>query len=182
MYWAPRRAATAAEVELKATGLERTLADVARTGVEQAAGLERKTADLLQQLDALKTGVQGQAVELRALARSSQSAHARLDAIHPPPLDPTMMVAGEPLAPLARERGGIAPGVALGTLSADARYALFETVFYDTRAVAAKQRVYIDYVDRELASQAPFVDLGCGRGEFLHILRELLGSRSQIAT
>jgi O-antigen chain-terminating methyltransferase len=46
-------------------------------------------------------------------------------------------------------------------------------VFYDSRAVAEKQRIYVDHVDRGLATQAPFVDLGCGRGEFLHILREL---------
>jgi hypothetical protein len=110
---------------------------------------------------------------LAELDRRALELQQRVDAIHPPPLDATMAVTGEPLTPLARERGGIAPGVALGTLSAHARYALFETVFYDSRAVAAKQRVYIDYVDCELAKQAPFVDLGCGRGEFLHILQEL---------
>jgi SAM-dependent methyltransferase len=37
--------------------------------------------------------------------------------------------------------------------------------------VEAKQRAYLPYIDRELARRFPFLDLGCGRGEFLRILR-----------
>ena len=37
-------------------------------------------------------------------------------------------------------------------------------VFYDSRAVAAKQRVYVSYLDRELTTRWPFFDLSCGRG------------------
>jgi len=134
---------------------------------------------LQQQLDALQNSVQGHAidlqtlaVDLQTLAASSQSARTRLDAIHPPPLAETLMVLGKPLAALAKARGGIAPDVSIGGLSSHTRYALFETVFYDSRAVAAKQRIYLDYLDQELARQAPILDLGCGRGEFLQLLRE----------
>jgi len=162
-----------ADAQRKAAELERALAEAARASVERLGELDRRALELQQRIDALTSGLQVTVADLRALEESAQATRTRVDAMHPPPLDATMAVTGEPLTALARARGGIAPGVALGTLSADARYALFETVFYDSRAVAAKQRVYIDYVDRELAKQAPFVDLGCGRGEFLHILQEL---------
>jgi O-antigen chain-terminating methyltransferase len=47
---------------------------------------------------------------------------------------------------------------------------MFETVFYESPAVAGKQRVYLPYLDLELGARFPFLDLGCGRGEFLRIL------------
>lgn len=106
------------------------------------------------------------------LARADVEARSRLDAIHPPPLGDTLETAGSSLTSLARERSGISAETRLASLTAHARYALFESVFYESPAVAAKQRVYIPYVDRELARQLPFLDLGCGRGEFMRILRE----------
>jgi len=54
----------------------------------------------------------------------------------------------------------------------DVRYHLFEAAFYDSAYVRHKQRVYLKYLDRELCAVHPFLDLGCGRGEFLAILRE----------
>jgi SAM-dependent methyltransferase len=54
----------------------------------------------------------------------------------------------------------------------DVRYHLFEAAFYDSAYVGRKQRVYLRYIDRELCAVHPFLDLGCGRGEFLAILRE----------
>jgi O-antigen chain-terminating methyltransferase len=162
-----------ADAQRTAAELERALAEAARTSIERLADLDRRVLELQQCVDGLTSGLQASVAHLRALDESSHATRTRVDAMHPPPLDATMAVTGEPLTPLARERAGIAPDVELGTLSAHSRYALFETVFYDSRAVAAKQRVYIDHVDRELAQQAPFVDLGCGRGEFLHILQEL---------
>jgi len=126
-----------------------------------------------EQHEALAARVATGAEDLHALDNSAQTTRTRLDAIYPPPLPEVLTIAGDSLAALARERGGIASDVPFAALSADARYALFEAVFYDSRAVAAKQRIYIDYLDRELGRQAPFLDLGCGRGEFLHILREL---------
>jgi O-antigen chain-terminating methyltransferase len=101
----------------------------------------------------------------------AERTRTRVDAIHPPPLAETMVFPGGPLAAIARNRAGLSPGVPIDSLSAHTRYALFESVFYDSRTVAAKQRIYLDYVDREVARDAPFLDLGCGRGEFLQILR-----------
>ncbi len=98
---------------------------------------------------------------------------SRLDGLFPPPLDDVHEVRGPALAPLARQRFGIAAGVPLSTLSSHERYALFETVFYESPAVAAKQRAYLPYLERKPGPRLPFLDLGCGRGEFLHILREL---------
>jgi O-antigen chain-terminating methyltransferase len=80
-------------------------------------------------------------------------------------------VPGEPLAARARTRIGIGDEVAIAALPADDRYALFESVFYEAPVVAQKQRIYLRYVDRDLSRRAPFLDLGCGRGEFLRILR-----------
>ena len=160
------------EADRRTFGLERALADVTNAGEE----LARRVADSQRQLEALAATQQQGAADvqkaLQALAESAQATRARLDAMHPPPLDATMTVAGEPLAALAKARAGIAADASLESLSPDARYAMFETVFYDSRAVAAKQRVYIDHLDLGLAAQAPFLDLGCGRGEFMHILRE----------
>jgi SAM-dependent methyltransferase len=111
--------------------------------------------------------------DARAIRDLAERTHTRVDAIHPPALGETMAMAGGPLAALARDRAGLAPDVPISALPAHTRYALFETVFYDSTTVAAKQRIYLDYVDRELSRDAPFLDLGCGRGEFLRILRDV---------
>jgi hypothetical protein len=168
-----------ADLALKATLLERALADLQQLQVDEAAEFRAANAEFRDshaqaraQYETLAAGVATGAADLRALGDSAQATRARLDAIHPPALPEVLVVAGEPLAALARERAGIAADLPIDRLSAHARYALFETVFYDSRAVAAKQRIYIPYLDRELARQAPFLDLGCGRGEFLQILRE----------
>ncbi|HKP67328.1 MAG TPA: methyltransferase domain-containing protein [Casimicrobiaceae bacterium] len=189
------------DAAINLTMLERGLAALQQLGVDEAAefraahaefraaNAEFRTAHV--ELRAADTELRGRHIQfseqhellaarmargaddLRAIDNSLQATRKRLDAIHPPALPDVLAITGEPLAALARERRGIAPDVSLATLSPDARYALFETVFYDSRAVAAKQRIYIDYLDRELGRQAPFVDLGCGRGEFLQILREM---------
>jgi O-antigen chain-terminating methyltransferase len=105
------------------------------------------------------------------LGASLDEARAKVDSIFPPPLGDTLEVPGTPLVALARERSGLTPETAISSLTTHARYAMFETVFYESPAVAAKQRVYTPYLNRELSSQWPFLDLGCGRGEFLRILR-----------
>ena len=95
---------------------------------------------------------------------------ARVDALFPPALPDTLEVQGAPLVAVARERSGIAPETPFTELPSSARYAMFETVFYESPAVAEKQRVYLRYLDRDLGRRLPFLDLGCGRGEFLRIL------------
>lgn len=58
-------------------------------------------------------------------------------------------------------------------LSADALYVAFEDEFYDTNVVAEKQTVYVPYLQEAIAENGVgrVVDVGCGRGEFLRILR-----------
>ena len=51
-------------------------------------------------------------------------------------------------------------------------YSLFEQVFYDHDAVMEKQKVYIDYIPAINSPKLPHLDAGCGRGEFLSILKE----------
>ena len=46
-------------------------------------------------------------------------------------------------------------------------YLLFESIFYNSDAVTAHQKRYLDYI----APDGKVLDLGCGRGEWLEILR-----------
>jgi O-antigen chain-terminating methyltransferase len=123
-----------------------------------------RTADLSAAIEHVRA-------EGRTLTAEAQGLRSRLDAMSPPPLGDVLEVEGAPLAQLARERIGLAR-TSTKEITAQQRYALFESVFYESPAVAAKQRVYLPYLDRELTQRWPFLDLGCGRGEFLRILRE----------
>src|SRR6266566_181555 len=96
---------------------------------------------------------------------------ARLEALCPPTLGDSLEVVGQPLGQVARERAGIPEQVPTLSLTPEARYSLFETIFYESAVVAVKQRVYLPYLNREPTEELPFLDLGCGRGEFLRILR-----------
>jgi O-antigen chain-terminating methyltransferase len=49
-------------------------------------------------------------------------------------------------------------------------YYLFENVFYNSVAVKEKQKIYLQYINRDVNQQHVFLDAGCGRGEFLHNL------------
>jgi len=150
----------------------RAVADIRQQTVEQAAEFSKAANELAQQIGTVSGNADSAIFEARAVKELAERTRTRVDAIHPPPLAETMAIPGGPLAAIARHRAGLSPDVPLNSLSADARYALFESVFYDSHTVAAKQRIYLDYVDREVARHAPFLDLGCGRGEFLQILRE----------
>ena len=52
-------------------------------------------------------------------------------------------------------------------------YLLFENVFYNHEVVKEKQRIYLPYI-KELknSENLKWLDIGCGRGEFLNILKE----------
>jgi SAM-dependent methyltransferase len=101
----------------------------------------------------------------------ADEARARLEALCPPPLGDSLEVVGQSLVQVARERAGIPEQVPTLSLTPEARYSLFETMFYESAVVAVKQRIYLPYLNRELTEKWPFLDLGCGRGEFLRILR-----------
>jgi len=49
-------------------------------------------------------------------------------------------------------------------------YYLFENVFYNADVVKHKQQIYLKYISRK--NTYKFLDIGCGRGEFLEILQE----------
>ncbi len=51
-------------------------------------------------------------------------------------------------------------------------YSLFENVFYNSKVVKEKQKVYIEYIPKLNTKEIPHLDIGCGRGEFLYNLRE----------
>lgn len=57
----------------------------------------------------------------------------------------------------------------------DALYATFGDQFRGTKEeIKAKQRIYLPYIEEAKAGteEAPILDLGCGRGEWLELLRE----------
>jgi chromosome segregation ATPase len=59
--------------------------------------------------------------------------------------------------------------------SLDSLYAAFEDAFRGSREdIKARQAVYLPYIKESKAGskKAPIVDLGCGRGEWLELLRE----------
>ena len=131
----------------------------------------QRIVDLERSRDSLRSDIARLMSELRTLADDVAVERQKLLALLPPPLAPTLEVVGDSLVASARKKHGIDESVHIPALSPDERYALFEAVFYDTDAVAAKQRIYLPYLDRELTSRLPFLDLGCGRGEFSMILR-----------
>lgn len=149
---------------------------------ELAAGMARADSSIARihaELDAHRTRTDALAGELAAAQAATervagtQRDHAeRLDRFAGPSLDDALEVPGQALLPLARARTGLAAGVPVAALTSDQRYALFESVFYESDAVAAKQRIYLRYLDPALTARLPFLDLGCGRGEFMQILRE----------
>ncbi len=59
-------------------------------------------------------------------------------------------------------------------IDSEAVYLAFEDRFYDTGIVAEKQTIYVPYLVSMLETHGAgrIVDLGCGRGEFLKILRD----------
>jgi len=108
---------------------------------------------------------------LQQLGATTEAVKTKVESIFPPVLGDVLEVRGTPLASMARERFGLAKSASPSALTPYERYAMFETVFYESPKVAEKQRVYVQYLSRDLASRLPFLDLGCGRGEFLQILR-----------
>jgi SAM-dependent methyltransferase len=77
-------------------------------------------------------------------------------------------------SPLARARtvAAASRSTPIVAESHDEQYVLFEYAFYDPVTVARKQRIYIPYLQTLRGLPGPFLDLGCGRGEFLRIVRE----------
>ena len=134
--------------------------------------MDRCLSDLSRAIEGHRLQHEELNASINRVDTSVRVSQSRLDSIFPPVLDEVLEVHGIPLVTLAKERMEISPEVHLSALTRYERYSLFETVFYESPAVSAKQRVYVPYLDLELARKWPFLDLGCGRGEFLRILRD----------
>ena len=50
-------------------------------------------------------------------------------------------------------------------------YSLFENAFYNHKVVLEKQTIYLKYIPDINTKEIPHLDIGCGRGEFLNILK-----------
>jgi SAM-dependent methyltransferase len=128
------------------------------------------TADLQRLHEILQAHMEELEGQLALMTVHVDALRSRIDAFHRADLPETFEVTAPSLLATARERVDMPNDAAVSELSHHARYALFEAVFYDTAVVSAKQRIYLPYVNRELTSRHPFLDIGCGRGEFLRIL------------
>ena len=148
------------------TELHSLRGDVERA-VQSAADDRSRTAGVEA---ALRNHAADAQARTEALANEVGAVRSRLDPILPSTLADSLEIEGTPLITMAREKSGIAANAALASLSSAERYALFEAVFYDPQTVSRKQRIYLPYLDRDLTRHFPFLDLGCGRGEFLRIL------------
>jgi SAM-dependent methyltransferase len=84
----------------------------------------------------------------------------------------SLEIVGAPLLEPALEKSGKDKAFDVRKATPQARYGMFQSIFYDSAAVANKQRIYLPFLDLELCRRHPFLDLGCGRGEFMRILRE----------
>ena len=138
---------------------------------DRAAQLDAQLRDRIAQLDAERRSAIGMLErDLARVTRIAGDAKLRIEALSPPHLAETFEVIGGALVEPARDRARVRTDIPASELSEHERYAVFEAAFYDSTLVAAKQRVYLRYLDRALALRQPFLDLGCGRGEFLGIL------------
>ena len=51
-------------------------------------------------------------------------------------------------------------------------YSLFENAFYNHKVVLEKQKIYLKYIPKTNNEKSLHLDIGCGRGEFLTILKD----------
>jgi O-antigen chain-terminating methyltransferase len=138
---------------------------------DRIAQLDAQLRDRIAQVDAERRSAIGMLErDLARVTRVAGDAKLRIEALSPPHLAETFELIGGALVGPARDRARVRTDVPASELSEHERYAVFEAAFYDSVLVAEKQRVYLRYLDRALALRQPFLDLGCGRGEFLGIL------------
>jgi SAM-dependent methyltransferase/uncharacterized coiled-coil protein SlyX len=141
--------------------------------------LSARTATIGAELEALSTRTATIGPELEALRSATASLHLRIDALagtveqrvgHRPTTDTMEDPADDFLGKATEASRRIGFGIG-GYARDDVRYHLFEAAFYESTYVGQKQRAYLRYLDRQLCTAYPVLDIGCGRGEFLGILR-----------
>jgi O-antigen chain-terminating methyltransferase len=154
--------------------VDRVASDRMRIGSLQSGfhGVTARIGDVETGMQGVTAWIDGVRQQHDNLVTSIAQMKPRLESLFPKDLGETLELRGSPLAALARERRGLPPGTAIPSLPLYERYALFESVFYESVAVAEKQRIYLGVLNRPLSQRFPFLDLGCGRGEFLRILRD----------
>ncbi len=54
----------------------------------------------------------------------------------------------------------------------DIFYSLFENAFYNHEVVLKKQQIYLNHIPHTNSHETPHLDIGCGRGELLTLLKQ----------
>ena len=155
--------------------LQRTRDDLQRTGDahEQAMGaLERTTTGVRQSVDVLERTTEGLRQSVALATASAHGLKREIERLRHPPATPDGGAGA-----LGADRGGDAgPGPAVAPRPGpappdpdDYQYVCFEDVFRGPpEEVAARQREYLPCFE----GASDVLDVGCGRGEFLALLRD----------
>jgi len=120
---------------------------------------------------------------LRETLQLNQQLLPRLDVVEQllPRLDVVEMNKRLPISLQIHENSYLKQAIALSSISDKERqnsrkkdlfYHLFENIFYNSELVKEKQKIYLQYINRNLNGDFCFLDLGCGRGEFLKNLKD----------
>ena len=169
------------------------LANLQQASYGEAADLRAAHADSLNQIKELQAQTAKQVLALNAILKEQQAQADSLDQIRKLQAETSEQVST--LSVILKEQqvqhdstrqqipalesrltdliDRVAPKIT--SLDADAFYLAFENQFRGTREdIKARQRVYLPYLAKAGAGTAdkPILDLGCGRGEWLGLLRE----------
>lgn len=120
------------------------------------------------QCDAQESQIARLAREIHGILEAIEGHQRQLDAVKEP-ASATPYMAGSPFEPLDRPLVGRALGFIDGGGGRSDSYTAFEDIFRGPEdRVRELQRVYIEILE----GRQPVLDIGCGRGEFLDLLRD----------
>ena len=143
-------------------GLRTALANLEQAGRAEVADLRGALADSHNQIKALQAGTREQVEGLRTALNEQQTQN---------------LSAQQQVRALEKQLADLSDRLFPRTPSPewDAIYLAFENQFRGTRAdIKERQRVYLPYLAKAAVGTAakPVLDIGCGRGEWLELLRE----------
>lgn len=169
-----------------ASGLREEIANVKETiaaHLQESASKKLRTEENDRQLIQLAGDFTSNKRDLNDVRSQLNLLSERLDAsvyltkalhekVYPGQLEEYYQVDAPPLFAIAKSKSDFEIGGVGSPERDDAIYLSFENAFYSAEHVRRKQSFYLPHLKHARTSASPFLDLGCGRGEFLQILRD----------